>query len=172
MLRALLLLITYFYQGSFKFEQILYIVIYLGQSVLIYLFISLLQKRAISRHQIRLLWCFYIVIMLILLFGRSYFGISVNLNPLKLFEMDSYTFFQNLFNFILFMPIGMLFKTSDSNKHVLLLSLISVLSIETIQLVSRRGIFDIVDILFDMIGIYVGFLLSQHISSKYKIEIL
>jgi glycopeptide antibiotics resistance protein len=110
--------------------------------------------------------------MLILLFGRSYFGISVNLNPLKLFEMDSYTFFQNLFNFILFMPIGMLFKTSDSNKHVLLLSLISVLSIETIQLVSRRGIFDIVDILFDMIGIYVGFLLSQHISSKYKIEIL
>ena len=33
--------ISYFYQGSFKFEQILYILTYLGQSILFYLLIQL-----------------------------------------------------------------------------------------------------------------------------------
>lgn len=33
--------ISYFFQGSFKFEQILYVLVYLGQSILFYLLIQL-----------------------------------------------------------------------------------------------------------------------------------
>lgn len=61
--------ISYFYQGSFKFEQILYVLVYLGQSILFYLLIQLLFKEKISRQLIHLIWCLYACVMVILLFG-------------------------------------------------------------------------------------------------------
>lgn len=163
--------ISFFYQGSFRFEQILYILIYLGQSILIYFFIQFLCKGEITRKQIKLIWCLYACVMLILLFGRTYIGIAINLNPLALFELNYYSFFQNFFNLVLFIPIGFLFKKNNSKIKVLIIAIIVVLAIETLQLVTMRGIFDIVDILLDVAGIFIGFLLSPYVPQKFKIEI-
>ena len=102
--------ISFFYQGSFKFEHILYVLIYFGQSVLIYFFIQFICKENITQKQINLIWCLYFCVMLILLFGRQYIGLAINLNPLTIFELNYYSFFQNFFNLVLFIPIGFIFN--------------------------------------------------------------
>ncbi len=118
--------ISYFFQGSFKFEQILYVLVYLWQSILFYLLIQLLFKETISKQLIQFMWCLYACVMVVLLFGRSYLGASVNLNLLKLIDMNLYSFFQNMFNFLFFIPIGFVFKRNNSKKRVLIISMIFV----------------------------------------------
>lgn len=164
--------ISYFYQGSFKFEQILYVLVYLGQSILFYLLIQLLFKETISKQLIQFMWCLYACVMVVLLFGRPYLGASVNLNLLKLLDMYSYSFFQNMFNFLFFIPAGFVFKRNNSKKRVFIISMIFVVLLETLQLVSMRGVFDVVDILCNVSGIFAGFIASPFIPETFKIEMI
>lgn len=164
--------ISYFFQGSFKFEQILYVLVYLGQSILFYLLIQLLFKETISKQLIQFMWCLYACVMVVLLFGRPYLGASVNLNLLKLIDMNLYSFFQNMFNFLFFIPIGFAFKRNNSKKRVLIISMIFVVLLETLQLVFMRGVFDIVDILCNVSGIFAGFIVSSYVSETVKIEMI
>ena len=164
--------ISYFFQGSFKFEQILYVLVYLGQSILFYLLIQLLFKETISKQLIQFMWCLYACVMVVLLFGRPYLGASVNLNLLKLIDMNLYSFFQNMFNFLFFIPIGFVFKRNNSKKRVLIISMIFVVLLETLQLVFMRGVFDIVDILCYVSGIFAGFIVSSYVSETVKIEMI
>lgn len=163
--------ISFFYQGSFKFEQILYVLIYFGQSVLIYFFIQFIFKENITQKQINLIWCLYFCVMLILLFGRPYIGLAINLNPLTILEFNYYSFFQNLFNLFLFIPIGFIFKKNNSKIRVLIIAILIVLAIETLQLITMRGIFDIVDILLDATGIFIGFLISPYVPQNLKFSL-
>ena len=164
--------ISYFFQGSFKFEQILYVLVYLGQSILFYLLSQLLFKETISKQLIQFMWCLYACFMVVLLFGRPYLGASVNLNLLKLIDMNLYLFFQNMFNFLFFIPIGFVFKRNNSKKRVLIISLIFVVLLETLQLVFMRGVFDIVDILCNVSGIFAGFIVSPYVPETFKIEMI
>lgn len=164
--------ISYFFQGSFKFEQILYVLVYLGQSILYYLLSQLLFKETISKQLIQFMWCLYACVMVVLLFGRPYLGASVNLNLLKLIDMNLYSFFQNMFNFLFFIPIGFVFKRNNSKKRVLIISLIFVVLLETLQLVFMRGVFDIVDILCNVSGIFAGFIVSPYVPETVKIEMI
>lgn len=164
--------ISYFFQGSFKFEQILYVLVYLGQSILFYLWSQLLFKETISKQLIQFMWCLYACVMVVLLFGRPYLGASVNLNLLKLIDMNLYSFFQNMFNFLFFIPIGFVFKRNNSKKRVLIISLIFVVLLETLQLVFMRGVFDIVDILCNVSGIFAGFIVSPYVPETVKIEMI
>ena len=164
--------ISYFFQGSFKFEQILYVLVYLGQSILFYLLIQLLFKETISKQLIQFMWCLYACAMVVLLFGRPYLGASVNLNLLKLIDMNLYSFFQNMFNFLFFIPIGFVFKRNNSKKRVLIISLIFVVLLETLKLVFMRGVFDIVDILCNVSGIFAGFIVSPYVPETFKIEMI
>ena len=164
--------ISYFFQGSFKFEQILYVLVYLGQSILFYLLSQLLFKETISKQLIQFMWCLYACVMVVLLFGRPYLGASVNLNLLKLIDMNLYLFFQNMFNFLFFIPIGFVFKRNNSKKRVLIISLIFVVLLETLQLVFMRGVFDIVDILCNVSGIFAGFIVSTYVPETFKIEMI
>ncbi len=164
--------ISYFFQGSFKFEQILYVLVYLGQSILFYLLSQLLFKETISKQLIQFMWCLYACVMVVLLFGRPYLGASVNLNLLKLIDMNLYSFFQNMFNFLFFIPIGFVFKRNNSKKRVLIISLIFVVLLETLQLVFMRGVFDIVDILCNVSGIFAGFIVLPYVPETVKIEMI
>ena len=164
--------ISYFFQGSFKFEQILYVLVYLGQSILFYLLSQLLFKETISKQLIQFMWCLYACVMVVLLFGRPYLGASVNLNLLKLIDMNLYSFFQNMFNFLFFIPIGFVFKRNNSKKRVLIISLIFVVLLETLQLVFMRGVFDIVDILCNVSGIFAGFIVLPYGPETVKIEMI
>ena len=118
------------------------------------------------------MWCLYACVMVVLLFGRPYLGASVNLNLLKLIDMNLYSFFQNMFNFLFFIPIGFVFKRNNSKKRVLIISLIFVVLLETLQLVFMRGVFDIVDILCNVSGIFAGFIVLPYVPETVKIEMI
>lgn len=93
----------------------------------------------------------------------------MNLNLLKLIDMNLYSFFQNMFNFLFFIPIGFVFKRNNSKKRVLIISLIFVVLLETLQLVFMRGIFDI---LCNVSGIFAGFIVSPYVPETFKIEMI
>lgn len=70
---------------------------------------------------------------------------------------------KNLFgNFILFYPMGVflpcLFKGARTVKKTLLIALCTILSVETVQIIFRLGIFDIDDLLLNVAGWILGFI--------------
>lgn len=164
--------ISFFFQGSFRFEQILYIICFAVQTILIYYVFTHSNLKEITPLQVKLVWLLYACIMVILLFGRSYIDTSINLNVLELFSLNSYSFFQNLFNFLLFIPIGFLFKVKNKITDVLLKAILLVFLIECLQLITHRGIFDINDIILDTCGIVFGYYLSPRIPNNLKFQIL
>ena len=65
-------------------------------------------------------------------------------------------------NLVLFYPMGMclpcLFPRIRTLKQTVLISLCTILSVEIIQIIFRRGIFDIDDLILNMTGWLLGFL--------------
>jgi len=67
---------------------------------------------------------------------------------------------QNILNIVLFMPIGFFAGAALKKKHLLNAIKIGVvlsLSIEVIQLISRRGICNIDDVIHNTLGCIIGF---------------
>lgn len=63
-------------------------------------------------------------------------------------------------NIVLFIPVGFLFPVVVNRKKwyfVLTCGVLFSLMIECIQLVSKRGCFDLDDILFNVIGVMIGY---------------
>ena len=65
-------------------------------------------------------------------------------------------------NLVLFYPMGIflscLFPRIRTLKQTVLISLCTILSVECIQLIFRRGIFDVDDLILNMAGWLLGFL--------------
>ena len=109
------------------------------------------------------------VIYLVMLFNltifkRYIYGYSFNLIPFKtiLYYLDQFymkNFLINIVgNIIILMPVQyLIIKIFDIKKykHALLIDLIMVLLIETIQLLSHTGIFDIDDIILNILGMSI-----------------
>ncbi len=78
------------------------------------------------------------------------------------YNMSSRLFFRNVIgNMVLFLPYGFFvsfYLKNDKSKLVLLLTLITSFSIEIVQLIIGR-VFDIDDIILNLLGGYFGFLI-------------
>ena len=103
--------------------------------------------------------------MFLLLFFRVYQDNNINLNFLKPFNFETTNLSQVTLNLILFIPIGYWlnwFKISSA----ILISLLLITSIEILQLLIHRGIFDVVDILINTIGIMIGYIIFKTFNIK------
>lgn len=67
--------------------------------------------------------------------------------------------FDILFNIVLFVPAGILFAIDNSFKKTNLIIFLLTLFIETVQAVTRRGLFELSDILANYIGGMCGYIL-------------
>ena len=114
---------------------------------------------------LRLLWVIYFLVMIILLFFRVYHDTNINLNLLELFNFETTSLSQTILNLILFIPIGYWLKHLKISS-VLLISLLLITSIELLQFVSHRGVFDVVDILINTIGIMIGYIIFKTVHIK------
>ncbi|MBF1107158.1 MAG: VanZ family protein [Solobacterium sp.] len=103
--------------------------------------------------------------MILLLFFRVYHDNNINLNLLELFNFETTNLSQTILNLILFIPIGYWLNHLKISS-VLLLSLLLITSIELFQFVSHRGIFDVVDILINTIGIMIGYIIFKTVHIK------
>lgn len=163
--------ISFFFQGSFQFEQILYILVFIVQALVIFLIFNHRRISDITSLQIKCIWCLYVCIMLVLLFGRSYINAPVNMNIMEMFSLNPSLFFQNVFNFLFFIPLGFLFKSTSRIQAIVLKAFLIVFVIEITQLISHRGIFDITDIILNTSGIICGYFLSSIIPDRFKAKL-
>ena len=155
------------FQGLYVIEPLLYLLILFGQTLIFYgsSYLLLNPSHRIPTFVLRLLWVIYFLVMILLLFFRVYHDNNINLNLLELFNFEIANLSQTILNFILFIPIGywlIHFKTTSA----LLISLFLITSIEILQFISHRGIFDVVDILIDTFGIMIGYIIFKTVHIK------
>ena len=155
------------FQGLYVIEPLLYLLILFGQTLIFYgsSYLLLNPSHRIPTFVLRLLWVIYFLVMILLLFFRVYHDNNINLNILELFNFATTNLSQTILNLILFIPIGYWLKHLKISS-VLLLSLLLITSIELLQFVSHRGIFDVVDILINTIGIIIGYIIFKTVHIK------
>ena len=155
------------FQGLYVIEPLLYLLILFGQTLIFYgsSYLLLNPSHRIPTFVLRLLWVIYFLVMILLLFFRVYHDNNINLNILELFNFETTNLSQTILNLILFIPIGYWLKHLKIGS-VLLISLLLITSIELLQFVSHRGIFDVVDILINTIGIMIGYIIFKTVHIK------
>ena len=144
--------------GSY-FQVLLNLVIIILLSYFVYAFLKLLLTRKLKKQTLLLLYLIYFLALFYLLFLKNIGIQGLSLNPLS-FARELYwgSHFVPIMNLLMFIPLGLLFTSRLSN---LLLCLIALFSVESIQYFGHLGIFDLGDIILNLIGILIGTAIHQ-----------
>ena len=141
------------------FQVFLNLVIIILLAYFVYAFLKLLLTRKLKKQTLLLLYFIYFLALFYLLFLKNIGIQGISLNPLS-FARELYwgSHFVPIMNLLMFIPLGLLFSSRMSN---LLLCLIALFSVESIQYFGHLGIFDLGDIVLNMLGILVGIAIHQ-----------
>lgn len=130
------------------------------QGIFIYLIVRQIVNQKIDRTSANMLWGCYFIVLFVLLFVRQT-GISgIELNPLSFVRDavgDSYALLLSVMNIAFFIPLGYLLKKQKLLFSALFIILLELV-VESVQYMFSLGIFDMGDILCNMIGFYIGYL--------------
>ena len=141
------------------FQVFLNLVIIILLGYFVYAFLKLLLTRKIKKQTLLLLHFIYFLSLFYLLFLKNIGIQGVSLNPLSFaLELHWGSHFVPIMNLLMFIPLGLLFSSRMSN---LLLCLIALFSVESIQYFGHLGIFDLGDIVLNMLGLLVGTAIHQ-----------
>lgn len=81
-------------------------------------------------------------------------------------------FWEDIFNVLMLMPLGILlpvaWKRTGSAKQVILMGFLISLTIEFLQLILKRGLFEFDDMFHNTIGVMIGYWLYQRIHKRQK----
>ena len=81
---------------------------------------------------------------------------------IKLLFINRIVFINVIGNIILFIPLGYLLKSFlRNNILVFIIGILITLLLELIQFVTKLGVFDIIDIFLNALGIIIGLLLKR-----------
>lgn len=146
------------------------------------------KKKNASKNAYYIIFMIYCIGMLWLLFGRQQYQFDgnfeeafealVNIKPLKTISAYLYVLENredvylrnvaayNLFgNIALFIPYGIflpcLFKRLRKLWKVLLIGVVTIVCVELLQFLTLRGSCDIDDLILNMIGIFLGYLMYR-----------
>lgn len=141
------------------FQVLLNLVIIILLGYFVYAFLKLLLTRKLKKQTLLLLYFIYFLALFYLLFLKNIGIQGLSLNPLS-FARELYwgSHFVPIMNLLMFIPLGLLFSSRMSN---LLLCLIALFSVESIQYFGHLGIFDLGDIVLNMLGLLVGTAIHQ-----------
>lgn len=141
------------------FQVFLNLVIIILLAYFVYAFLKLLLTRKLKKQTLLLLYFIYFLALFYLLFLKNIGIQGISLNPLS-FARELYwgSHFVPIMNLLMFIPLGLLFSSRMSN---LLLCLIALFSVESIQYFGHLGIFDLGDIVLNMLGILIGIAIHQ-----------
>lgn len=128
------------------------------QGIFIFVLINLLIHKKISKPYEYILWGCYFCILVFIFFIRMVGMTGINLNPfdiIKNISSDPLFIFTVIMNIFIFVPLGYLFRKKTFIFSLATAFIIS-LCIEIIQYILKVGIFDIDDIIFNIIGFMIG----------------
>ena len=104
---------------------------------------------------------FFLIFCATVLYREETFVMRYSLHPLWTYTMlYNRLLALNIMNVIMFIPFGLFLGGAMKKKHILSaigISLAFSLFIETVQLVSTRGVFNIDDIIHNVLGCVIGF---------------
>lgn len=139
------------------------IVIIVLQAVVIFSVFEMFVYKQIDKYTYKTIWTCYFLILAFVLFGRPTGFRKFNFNPLDILNgLNNFdSIFIYLLNIVTFIPIGYIFRHKTIVNMLLIMVPIEFL-IETIQYIFKLGIFDINDIILNLIGICIGYILSKN----------
>ena len=106
----------------------------------------------------------YVILLYLVLFNRD--GTYIT-KWIKLIFTNKVVFINLIGNILIFIPLGIFlkyFKIRFISAFVIIIIL--VISIETLQYLTKRGIFDIMDIFLNIIGASIGYMLIRNRGEK------
>ncbi|MGL4759986.1 MAG: VanZ family protein [Sarcina sp.] len=131
-----------------------------GTVVLIYALLLLSVNLRVTKPAQTVLWIAYLGTIFLLLFARKTQYGGVNLNPFKIVHelhgVRNKIYFVG--NILFFVPFGYLFRKLNF-FIMLLVSFCMEFTIEMSQHITRRGVFDVCDIMTNMAGIISGYII-------------
>ena len=136
-----------------------------------FIFIKFIINKKVNSKYIDLLFCLYFILILMLTLFKNDNGWTgnINLNPLEVFKdikSSSNGLILLVGNICMYIPIGIYIEYRFFNKKNTLkigLFLIYIFLIELIQHILKKGVFDIDDIILNLIGFLIGVFLVKGI---------
>lgn len=168
-------LITRVFGGNQQSYVVIAYLALIGQISLIFMLLRLIMNKKIDIVMLVGMGILYFGVLVVLLFGRQSIEATVNFSLLSFFDLSGTNIVYNILNYVFFIPLGSLLMIFTSKQRWSQLSIISgvilfIVGIEVLQLLSLRGIFDIVDIILNTIGVMSGYYLSQRFELKRFIQ--
>lgn len=129
------------------------------------------------KNDIQILLISYILLIIICLFIRKPFedykkeNINYIYKWLTLIFTNKIVFINIIGNICLFVPFGIIINKYKMNCIVkLILSLLIITILEILQYITKRGIFDYIDILLNYIGVIIGIIITTKKKRGRKYE--
>lgn len=140
-----------------RFESLIALFFMTSCMVLIYISLSFLLERKLPKFFIYVLWAHYFILFFIINFAINKGVSGFRLNPFNKLSFSGLEYvFILIKNIALFLPIGYLLRKENVLKSFAFVVLL-VLTIELSQYALKSGYFDVNDIIFSIIGVYVGY---------------
>lgn len=163
-------LLTYIYvpQG---YMSIYFNLSWLGLALILYSFLHYIISGYLPVAVFTILVICYWILMIGLLFFKTKNTQGINLDFITYMRyalFDKMTMLIAVLNIIMFMPLGMhmrYFKMGCFSS--IFISTFILMIIEVIQFIFRVGIFDIGDVILNMLGIVIGYLLPIYFQYQY-----
>lgn len=156
-------LLQYVYMPSSYGQIIMYIMI----AIVIYEFLVTYKKW--KKWDWHILAGIYYITLIYILFARPDMGYSLyELDPFQLVNSIRYGSYDEwiiaLFNILIFIPMPIMNHYYFKKDLKVLFSCVSIgFLIELIQAISRRGVFDIGDIILYGVGILIGYIIEKRL---------
>lgn len=149
-------------------ENILQIALVILTACVLTSLLYMLLTRRIYKYIVYILYTGYFLSLVYFLFFKTIGVQGVSLNPLSFVQEIRYgDDWVALMNILYFIPLGWL----CSKKLHLCTTLIALMSVECIQYIFHLGIFDLGDIVANMIGVSIGYLVyTLFIKHFYRIH--
>lgn len=91
----------------------------------------------------------------------------------KIIFTNKIVFLNLIGNLLLYFPFGIILKNKGTNIIVnILLMIIVIVSMELLQYITKRGIFDYIDIILNLLGSLIGYMLVHKEDKMYEKSII
>lgn len=91
----------------------------------------------------------------------------------KIIFTNKIVFLNLIGNLLLYFPFGIILKKKGTNIIVsILLMIIVIVSMELLQYITKRGIFDYIDIILNLLGSLIGYMLVHKEDKMYEKSII
>ncbi len=146
-----------------QFYQVAVVFLLLGVGVFLYLLYIKKEKPKKSIIYALLFSLSMTLIIMFTLLGRSYdkpvTAESMVLSLRLIFQSDAESIIVFMFNILLFVPLGIVLKYRKSFVFIFVSSTVLTLVIESIQLFFKKGLFEVSDLIGNVLGAMLGALI-------------